>query len=101
LPLTQVTVPVTITCVLLPGTNVAVELTEKFEMPANPGLAEARIRPLRANAAEKHISGSLFIFTSPFTLPADRALPRRGAFGGIMIKSSAERGSHCWLSGTS
>ena len=65
LPLGHVTVPVTITCLLLlPGTNVAFGLTEKLETPANPELAKASIRAtLNAVAAAKFINGSFFTFT--------------------------------------
>ena len=77
LPLVHVTQPVTATCVVLPGTNVA-DLTKKLEMPA---LAGASIRPrLNADAAAKLISGSLFIVPPvSFTKPVDaKARPFAG-----------------------
>jgi hypothetical protein len=68
LPMVHPTVPVTITCLLLPGTNVAGELTEKLEMPANPGLgASIRPRPI-ADVAAKRINCSLIIIFKPLII---------------------------------
>jgi hypothetical protein len=66
LPLGHVTVPVTITCLLLlPGTNVAIGLTEKLETPAKAGLAGISIRArLKAIATPNLVTFLFIIITS-------------------------------------